>query len=208
MHCKDASERLERILRHYEANFGKGLDNHQILDWESAEAQFSRFSVLIEYVELGDHSLLDVGCGLGDLYAFFQEISLSSIRYTGIDLSEKMITHALGRFPGADFRKMDLFADPAAFADSSYDVVFSSGIFNLNLGNNMEFLRKALTEFYRISRSHIVFNLLSEKSNDKEPAYFYYREKDVEDLIRCFGFSSARIVEDYLLNDITVICAK
>lgn len=199
--------RIDHIKSHYEKNFGSRNENHEILDWESREAQISRFSVIVEEIDVHGKSLLDVGCGLADLYAFFNEMGFS-VRYEGVDISQRMIDFSKKRFPDVCFSCVDIFSGDKKYSDSSFDIVFSSGIFNLDLGNNMQFLECALAEFCRISSRYVVFNLLSEKSTDKENRYFYYRQRDVEKLIGNIGFSSARIVEDYLLNDLTVICEK
>ena len=198
--------RTKCILTHYEKNFGKNLSNYEILDWESKDAQYSRFSILAKYVDLNNLSLLDVGCGLADLYSFFNDASIN-VNYVGVDISELMIKNASSRFPNIDFRCVDIFSNEV-FLENSFDVVFSSGIFNLNLGNNVEFLSRALKKFYFLSKKHIVFNLLSEKSTDKEGEYFYYTHREICDILKCVNFSSTHIVEDYLSNDLTIICTK
>ncbi|HPA64879.1 MAG TPA: class I SAM-dependent methyltransferase, partial [Spirochaetota bacterium] len=83
MNCisPDKRSRIEIIRDHYVPKFGNDRLNHEILDWESMEAQHSRFAVLSEYVPLSGKSLLDVGCGLADLYAFLTEHGIRT-KYT------------------------------------------------------------------------------------------------------------------------------
>ena len=54
MNCisPDKRSRIEIIRDHYAPKFGSDRLNHEILDWESMEAQHSRFAVLSEYVPL------------------------------------------------------------------------------------------------------------------------------------------------------------
>lgn len=209
MNCisPDKRSRIEIIRDHYVPKFGADRLNHEILDWESMEAQHSRFAVLSEYVPLSGKSLLDVGCGLADLYAFLTEHGIRT-KYTGIDILSQMASAAIERFPEIEIIHGDAFSEPELFSSRVFDVVFSSGIFNLNLGNNIEFLENAIRIFSDLSSQYIVFNLLSERSDDKEEKYHYYSIRDVENVIKKFSFSNVKIVEDYLLNDLSAICIK
>ncbi len=130
------------------------------------------------------------------------------MRYTGVDINPQMVEMARQQNPGVSFLCADIFDDANVCHDESFDIVYTSGIFNLDLGNNREFLEQALREFHRISSRFIVFNLLSERSTGKESRYYYFSAGDVEKIIRSFNFREARIIEDYLLNDFTVICEK
>ncbi len=209
MNCisPDKRSRIEIIRDHYAPKFGSDRLNYEILDWESMEAQHSRFAVLSEYVPLSGKSLLDVGCGLADLYAFLTEHGIRT-EYTGIDILPQMASAARERFPEIEIIHGDAFSEPELFSSRVFDVVFSSGIFNLNLGNNIEFLENALRVFSVLSSQYIVFNLLSERSDDKEEKYYYYSIRDVEHVVNKFSFSNVKIVEDYLLNDLSAICIK
>ncbi len=209
MNCisSDKRSRIEIIRDHYVPKFGSDRLNHEILDWESMEAQHSRFAVLSEYVPLSGKSLLDVGCGLADLYAFLTEHGIRT-EYTGIDILPQMASAARERFPEIEIIHGDAFSEPELFSSRVFDVVFSSGIFNLNLGNNIEFLENALRVFSDLSSQYIVFNLLSERSDDKEEKYYYYSIRDVEHVVNKFSFSNVKIVKDYLLNDLSAICIK
>jgi len=103
------------------------------------------------------------------------------------------------RFECADFIGQDLIDG------RRFDVVFSSGVFNLDLGNNREFLPRALGRLFELSRDLVVFNLLHCRAEDKSPGYFYYDPAEVLSVLRQFP-CRARLIDDYLRNDFTVIC--
>ena len=106
--------RMDRIRRHYEPRIGGNLPHHQVLDWASAESQLARFQIFARNVALADKSLLDVGCGLGDLLTYLASLGLR-VRYTGVDLLEKMVQAAQRNHPGHDFVRGDIFrANPFA----------------------------------------------------------------------------------------------
>ena len=123
-------DRKDKIRRHYEPRLGSDLPHHAVLDWASAQSQLARFQIFARNVPLQDKSLLDVGCGLGDLLTYLESLGLG-VRYTGLDLLEKMVQAARRNHPGHDFMQGDIFkANP--FAPESFDVVFCSGAFNLS----------------------------------------------------------------------------
>jgi SAM-dependent methyltransferase len=197
--------REDQIRRHYEPRIGGDLPHHQVLDWASAQSQLARFEIFARNVPLQDKSLLDVGCGLGDLLTYLDSLGLR-VRYTGVDLLEKMVQAARSNHPGIDFVQGDIFqANP--FEPESFDVVFCSGAFNLNLGNNEQFLPRAVATMLELARQYAVFNLLHSRAASQEQTYFYYHPDQVREMLRDCP-CQVRIIDDYLRNDFTVICQK
>ncbi len=172
------------------------------------ESQRLRFDILLSNVDLDGKKILDVGCGLGNLYEYISQKGIK-VKYTGVDILEKMVYSAKKKRLDAEFLCMDIF-DGHPFKKGQFDVVYASGTFNLNLGNNIEFLKAALRELFEISGSSVAFNLLHYKSPDKETPYFYYKPDDVVGIIEELPYEIDRvnIVEQYLKNDFTVICHK
>jgi SAM-dependent methyltransferase len=197
------------IKCYYEPKLCQASDDYAILGWESQEAHALRFQVFFDSVELSGKSILDVGCGLGNLYGFLESRGIS-FDYLGADILPEMILKAVQHYPKARFIHADVFSDPS-IKDGSFDVVSSSGIFNLNLGNNHEFLSMAFARLIRIARESVVFNLLHTRSTDKdEKTYFYFHPDEVMEIIAPSlpEGTSVRIVEEYLPNDFTVVCTK
>ncbi len=201
--------RVDRIRFYYEANMGKELPDYSLLGWESEEAQFLRFETVVSNVELQGKKILDVGCGVGN---FAEYICRKGIKagYTGVDILSSMIERALAKKLNARILHCDVFHENP-FGDEKFDVVYASGIFNLNLGNNMEFLQKAIAAFLGLSNGIVAFNLLGSGSLDKEDRYYYYDMKEVAALIGdrfANEIGQVDIIDGYLHNDFTVICAR
>ena len=195
-------KRRDRIEKHYIDRIHKEKDHSIVLDWENADAQFLRFSALVENIPLQGKSLLDVGAGLGDLWHYIKQQNLE-VDYHGVDILPDMVRRACATHPDARFTCADIFDQPEEL-DNTYDVVYTSGIFNLNLDNNDCFLREALRVFFGVAREHVVFNLLHRRSPDPEPRYWYTTPQHALDVLREFT-DEARIVDDYLPNDFTVV---
>lgn len=202
-------EKKNVIKSYYEPKLDQGLPDFEVLGWESDEAQHRRFDALLENVQMQGKKLLDVGCGLCNLLEYLLKKEID-IDYTGVDISDRMIACAREKGLKASLHCMDVFQDETAFASGAFDVVYTSGIFNLDLGNNEEFLKLALTRLFALSNKVVAFNLLHNNSPGRESRYFYFSPDRVQEIIKetGLGFSHIQIIEGYLGNDFTVICRK
>jgi len=201
-------KKIQIIKTYYESNMGKGLPEYGILGWESEEAQRLRFSVLLSSVNIEGKRLLDVGCGTGNLYEYITEKGIN-FDYVGVDILQSMVDMANAKNLDAEFRCIDIFKHNP-FEENSFDVVYSSGIFNLDLGNNREFLAEAVRLFVSLARETVAFNLLDIASPGKEKPYFYFDPDEVPEIIEkaTDRIDKINIIKQYLQNDFTVICRK
>ena len=200
--------RKKRIRRHYERRIHPSRASYDILDWSSSFSQEARFVVLTDNVDLHGKSLLDFGCGLGDLLGYLRARHID-VDYTGVDISEKMLQQARLRQSDARFVCADLFAETKVpvFGPESFDVVFCSGAFNLNLGNNVQFLPGAVHRLLSLARKVLVFNLLHQRAGLADSTYACYEPADILQAIQPLD-CQIQLLEDYLPNDFTVICRK
>ncbi len=202
-------QKIDIIRSYYEPKLQSGGPDYKVLGWESQQAQEARFSALVEYVPLEGKSLLDVGCGLGSLLTFLKKSKIK-LTYTGVDLLEEMVSCARVKHPEDVFLCLDIF-QVKKFKPRSFDVVYASGIFNLDLGgDNTLFIKKAMIDFLEISRGIVVMNFLHKKSPTREKQYFYTSPEQIVGFLEELPIKvkSIRIVEQYLQNDFTVICEK
>jgi SAM-dependent methyltransferase len=168
----------------------------QSLGWGSYESQQIRFRVLLEingYAN-GD-SVLDVGCGFGDM-------SRLVANYTGIDLRQSVVDQGKVKYPNARLICCGINA-----VHGSFDWVFASGIFCFCKGWEKD-VRSKIREMLRISIKGVAFNLLSQRSRGfKKPGIKY---ASVCELISVLGGDIQCFVirHDYLDNDFTVYIYK
>lgn len=195
--------RVDRIRSHYEPRIERYSEGHMILDWEDRESQRARFETLCAAVELEGRSLLDVGCGVGDLAGYLNERGLS-VTYTGVDILSKMIRIARRMHPERTFVCADLTSDNP-FSPNSFHTVFCSGVFNLGGAGEHEFVRTLIGILKKIARRHLVFNMLDASAPAPDPAYTYYDPDDVVGWDELRG-TRARVIKGYLPNDFTVVC--
>ena len=193
---------MEKMKKHYYPRLEEYMETHRILDWESREAQFARFRVLTDNVNLEGKSVLDVGCGCGDLFSMLREDGIEA-EYRGVDILPEMIRKARDLHGDKLFICGDIFKDTSVCSEH-FDVVFTSGIFNLNLGNNQEFFSNSLSTLSRLAEENLVINLLDESSPGRDDSYFYFNPEKASGELESFGWN-VKIIKGYLDNDFTLL---
>ena len=195
-------DRKRIVANHYEPLLNKYSKGYEILDWESLDSQIKRFEVLTKNVELSGKKLLDIGSGTGDLFGFLNKKD-QNVNYYGIDILPKMVERAREIYPKGRFFSGDIF-EKTPFSKKQFDVVFCSGIFNLNMGDNESFFKEALPVFFAHAKEKVVFNLLDPGHFVHTDKYYFFNQKEVLHLIR--GYSDkATAVTGYIPNDFTII---
>jgi SAM-dependent methyltransferase len=98
-------------------------------------------------------TVLDVGCGRGDLYAYLQANGYRG-RYSGLDIVPHMVAEAQDRFPDTRFVLGDILT-----ADlEPCDYALASGIFDYRTPNSAEGWAQAITRMYALARRGIAWN--------------------------------------------------
>ena len=190
---------------HHTINHFRGLVDRfgvdiQALGWRDSRSQTARFEVLASGGLDPEASLLDIGCGQGDLFAWLRENGYR-MDYCGVDLTPEMVSIARTRFPEARFEVADLFD-----LDASYcaDHVIASGIFTLRQAAPFDYLQAAVTHLYRLAKVSFAFNCLSTHSEQQDEGE--YREDPAKVLRFCLTLTPfATLRHDYHRGDFTAV---
>ncbi|HEY0255291.1 MAG TPA: methyltransferase domain-containing protein, partial [Kofleriaceae bacterium] len=149
---------LRRTAAFYDKLVTEAHDDQEAVGWRTSYAQDVAFLTLARVEGLQNGSrILDVGCGLGALYGFFEKVGLKVV-YTGIDISQKMIDGARQRHPDGKFELRDILRSPPR---DRFDFVFCSGALAMTVANQPEYLQEMIATMYGLCDVAIAFNLLS-----------------------------------------------
>ena len=174
-------------------------DDWRALGWQSRRTQYKRFAVLCEVGTLHQTRVLDVGCGLGDLYAYMRREGLT-VDYLGYDLLPAMVNRARERFPEAAFVVRDAFA---GLGDERYDYILSSGAFNIDFGHNLTAVQAILRTMLAHCTRGVAINFLSIKDKNRDAIFFHYDPQAMQAYCQTFC-DRVELREDYLPNDFTL----
>ena len=191
-----AQQRVADFFRFHVRLYGP---DWRALGWQSRKTQFQRFAVLAEVGTLANRRVLDVGCGLGDLYGYLQSRHIPTV-YTGYDLVPEMVAHARQRYPEAQFTVRDVLQ---GLGDEQFDYILSSGAFNVDFGNNMAAVQRVLRDMFQHCIHGVAINFLSTSAAYHDTVLYHYEPQELYAFCRTFC-PHVRLREGYLPNDFTL----
>lgn len=173
------------------------------LDWGSEASQVKRFEIISKFIEDTSFSLLDVGCGFGQLADYLQ-MEGRSVEYVGVDLTTETIALARKRRPDLDFRVGSIINNRKI---GKYDYVVASGIFYKLGSDAYPLMGKLINSMFAIVRKKLIFNSLSSWAADSIGDEF--RSDPVMILQLCTKLSkNIALRHDYLTNDYTIAIGR
>ena len=170
----------------------------QGVHWNSQHTQQKRFAVLLGMIgDIEGASVVDAGCGFGDLYLYMQQKRKMPRSYTGLEVMEEMVEEACSR-TGCEISLCDVLHD--ALPEADYYIC--SGAMNiLTRAETALFIRRC----YEASRKGFVFNMLL--GEDDSLVYNYFRPEEIKPMAEELGGEFA-MREGYLPRDFTVFLSK
>ena len=156
------------------------------LGWGGGQKrQFLRFEKTLDFSRFTSNtitSILDVGCGFGDL-GYWLSINFPYIKYTGIDINPNIIKLGKEKF-NLNLSQNSVFN----YESNSFDLVVSNGIFNAKLNNvdQLQHLDSYLNCFFSISRFGIVSDFMSKYVDFQHPDSYHTKEQDVINIVKKF----------------------
>ncbi len=106
-------------------------------------------------------TLLDVGCGMGDMRDYLLRNGYTGVDYTGIDALGEMVESGKRKYPGIRLSQMEFMSGDFR---SEFDILVSSGAMNLRMfrtrGKQEEYIAGFIHKLYRLSIRSCAFNLL------------------------------------------------
>lgn len=141
-----------------------------------------RFRALEPYFE-ESLTILDYGCGLGFLYPFLRK-RFESFAYTGVDVIEEFICDCAENFQDAVFSVVD----PGECPVGEFDVVFASGVFNLqshdSLQESRQFAFQRIAELFETCNRFIVVDFLSSNVDFMQERAVHFTPGEVIDFVQ------------------------
>jgi SAM-dependent methyltransferase len=183
----------ESVTTYYTNLADKFEESYKSVDWGSEEGQKIRFEVIVAIADLRGKTVLDLGCGLGDMYSYLYPCD---VEYTGYDITRRMVEIATTRFPKARFECRGLEKD-----NRKFDYILASGIFSKMGGNPYDEMLNTLGLMFESCNFGVSFNCLNGREfQDKNE--FTPDPSKVFDI--CYKLTKKIILRtDYHNNDLT-----
>ncbi len=162
-------EDIQRIAAYYDRLVERYGYDPRGVDASSQASLDVRYRALSEVVDLSNRTVLEVGCGFGDLGAFICN-RYAGVKYTGIDISPRVLERAKQIHPNLRFERISL----QEFDDTQrFDVVVAQGIFYL-LGDAAEEKAVALIKkMFALATVAVAFSTISAWSDRRDGGEYY-----------------------------------
>lgn len=173
------------------------------LGWREENSQLKRFQVIVDSGDFNNCSVLDVGCGYGDLKKYMDRM-FHNFTYIGIDQMPEFITKAkvlYKDYPDTHF----ISADFTTAGLPHVDYVIASGAFGYR-SSNPDFYFEMISKLYKASKKAFVFNMLDKDHFPDHPLLTGHNRKEIEAFCRAICKNS-KVIDGYLKDDFTVIMA-
>jgi len=197
----------ERFIKRYSDRLTIFGDDPKTLGWGNGglDRQNLRFKILSEVGIQNGHSVLDVGCGFGDMYGFLINSGWKG-QYLGIDINEDMLKLAKKKCPDIEVFCVDILNTPQF---NGFDFVVESGIFNekFEFCSNLEYIEKMLHKMFSICRKGIACDFLSSFVDFEAQGSFHSNPGEIITIAKKM---SDKIVMrmDYLQYEFSIYCKK
>jgi SAM-dependent methyltransferase len=171
-----------------------------LADGWAGKDKYENFQNLIEITKRTAHplkgaSVLDVGCGTGDLVAFLHKYEIGE--YLGVDLVKPSIELARQKYPGHEFKIADFLKVQLRHR---YDFVFASGAISMALEtDNYAVMEAFIDKMWKSAQVGVAFNFITpKKPGQKDDTLFLY---DLDRVLESCRKVAPRAVLEHQMNE-------
>lgn len=197
---------LIRKVKGYQKSLQKYGPGLRALQWRSKEAAELRYQQLTADIDFAGKSVLDVGCGFGDIIPFILKKS-KKFEYTGVDIVPEFIKLAQKKYPKHQFFIRDYFGNPM---DDVFDIIISSGTLNFKIQDALSYRKQAIKVMFDDAKEIVAFNMAGghPQTENKKTNRVYFVDS-LKILEYCFTLTSKLIFRHhYRRKDFTVVMFK
>lgn len=159
---EDKSTEIQKSLQNIQQfwdNRAKNTDDDYAKVDTSMRTQRMRFEAFVTSHDLHNKSILDVGCGVGDLWQHLQRHNIDC-DYLGTDLSSEMIKRCRERFPETSFEAQNIVEWET---EKTFDYVVAIAIHNIKIANGWEILKQVTTRQFELCTTAAHLSLLTDR---------------------------------------------
>lgn len=198
-----------KSLNIYKQKFERFGVSPKSLQWKTKGAAHQRFRQFWAEIDFTSRTVLDVGCGFGELGNFLTK-RYENVTYKGVDIMPEFIDSGRKIYPSLDLEVMDFFkqAKPEVF-----NTIICSGALNSNVGTeeeNIKFRKDAIKTMFDHTTDVLAFNMSGGHpalENNLESNIWY--SDSLEILEYCMSLTRRVILrQNYHPSDFTIFMYK
>jgi len=190
----------------YQSSYRKHGVSPRALKWHSEKAARQRYEQIVADIDFNKKSILDVGCGFGDIIPYIADKS-NAFNYIGIDLVPEFVKEAKKIHPKHKFLVGNYFKQPLK---KDFDIIICCGALNGNYRNNLGFRKKAIKTMFNHTKECLVFNMAGRHPKPKTARHSNVWFADSKRIFKYCETLSERVLlkDDYHSTDFTITMLK
>ncbi|MDP2291324.1 MAG: class I SAM-dependent methyltransferase [Actinomycetota bacterium] len=184
-------------------------DNYLGQGWTKSQANTDRRrDVMLDLMKgrTGPVTLLDFGCGTGQLLEYMRALHIDDVEYTGLDVSDLFIRVAREKFPDVQFHLGDLLAGELELP--MFDYIVMNGLFTYRgpvaFDEMSAHWQRLVTAAMTHARIGVAFNVTSPYVDWERDDLFHVPMQLLADFVAASPCPYFRLRHDYELFETTV----
>lgn len=191
----------EQLSCFWQERINKHGNRFEVVGW-TEDSQRARFKAALEIGDLNNKTILDIGCGRGDLYSFLKSQKIDA-DYHGVDLTPEMISFCKELYPeiSDSFEVLNILKESPAIQP---DYIFCIGVLNQFTGEDSpEFATLFIERLFKIAKCGVAVAITSSNAPRMTEDTFYFSPWNM--LERASTITpKIRLDHTYLQNDFTL----
>ena len=197
---------MDKIKDLYNDRVKKYGDSPNSVHWGKKERQEISFNAFIDNNDLLSSKILDIGCGLCDFYDFLNKKNIQ-VDYNGIDIADEMINLSKKKYLELHDKLICGDFNDIEYKDN-FDHILISGIFNNNIGDNWNFIKKTLIKVSQIYTKSIIFNLITDDVDYMDKDLYYVNPDKIIDFCKQNISENVKKIHNYNKYEYMIIINK
>lgn len=189
------------VAEFYNGRFDEHGRNIKTVGWGNEQSQTLRFEVLFRGLDPKGKTVLDVGCGLGDLIPFLEQRTGGDFNYIGVDVAGKLIGNAREIYGNErrEFHVGDVFTTYLP----KVDIAVLSGALSFKVPGIEAYASETMERMFELSREAACLNFLTKYADfELEKNQHYQPESIFSHAIRIS--KCVNLFHDYPLYEFTL----
>ena len=188
------------LKQHYTQLYQKFGPSPQAVQWSSKQTQKKRFEVLCNILKKTD-SVIDIGCGLGDMLEFLRNEKNFTGRYLGLDFVPDFINYANAKFQNDTKAEFSIFDINNDTLPNNFDTIMMSGVFNNLMDDNWKFITNTLQKIFQATNRVVSINALSTYVDYQDSGLYYTNPIELFDFCKTEISPKLTLHHDYLVKE-------
>ena len=195
---------MKQIIKFYNNKYLKHGNKIKTIGWSNKKDQNLRFKKLFQDLDINNKSILDIGCGFGDMYFYLKKNYNYHFKYSGLDITPKIALIASNRL---NRHNVCIYNSDIDNVKKKYDFVVSSGAMSYKYkgsrANSLNLIRK----MFKISKYAVSVNFLSDYCDYKLNKNQHFSPETMMKFAKTLT-SKVNIIHDYNLYEFTLQMIK